>query len=73
MVEEHHDGATVSKAGLFIDVVRSYIGASPDGIVNCNCCGQGVVEVKCPFCVKEGLPEDDIGGFCMTKKMTSVF
>lgn len=64
MAKELHDNATVSKAGLFIDAVRPYIGASPDGIVNCNCCGQGVI---CPYFVKEGLPEDDMGGFCMTK------
>ena len=27
-------------------------GASPDGIVDCNCCGAGLVEVKCPFTVR---------------------
>ena len=32
MVEEHHDGATVSKAGLVIDAVRPYIGVSPDWV-----------------------------------------
>jgi len=24
-------------------------GASPDGLVECSCCGMGVLEVKCPF------------------------
>ena len=24
--------------------------ASPDGIVNCKCCGRGVLEIKCPYC-----------------------
>jgi hypothetical protein len=24
-------------------------GASPDGLIMCNCCSQGVLEVKCPF------------------------
>lgn len=32
MVEEHDDGATVSKAGLVIDAVRPYIGVSPDWV-----------------------------------------
>ena len=27
----------------------SHMGASPDGTVNCVCCGNGVLEVKCPF------------------------
>ena len=39
------------------------------GIINCNCCGKGVLEVKCPFCIKEGLPGDpDETDFCMTKQ-----
>lgn len=25
------------------------MGARPDGIVQCDCCGIGVLEVKCPF------------------------
>ena len=25
------------------------IGASPDGVVNCTCCGKGVLEIKCPY------------------------
>ncbi len=28
---------------------HNYIGASPDGIINCTCCGTGVLEVKCPY------------------------
>ena len=52
-----------------MDMERPYLGASPDGIINCNCCGKGVLEVKCPFCIKEGLPGDpDETDFCMTKQ-----
>ena len=52
-----------------MDVERPYLGASPDGIVNCNCCGKGVLEVKCPFCIKEDLPGDlDETDFCMTQQ-----
>lgn len=25
------------------------MGASPDGVVNCTCCGAGVLEIKCPY------------------------
>ena len=55
---------TVFEAGLFIDPYRPFLGASPDGIVNCKCCGKGVIEIKCPLCVKDGLPEDDNNGNC---------
>ena len=26
-----------------------------DSIVTCKCCGEGVKEVKCPFCVMDGM------------------
>ena len=35
-----------------------YLGASPDGVVTCSCCGTGAVEVKCPFsCTEESFSE----------------
>ena len=54
-------------AGLFIDPEKPYLGASPDSIVVCKCCGKRVLEVKCPMCVRDGLPDDDHKTFCMTK------
>ena len=29
------------------------MGASPDGVVQCTCCGTGVIETKCPYLCKE--------------------
>jgi hypothetical protein len=29
-----------------------FLGASPDALVRCHCCGEGVVEVKCPYCAR---------------------
>lgn len=47
---------------------RPYIGASPDGIVECNCCNDKVIlEVKCPHCIKDGVCEDEDREFCMEK------
>lgn len=62
--ENHH----VTQAGLFLHPDTPFIGASPDGMVSCKCCGEEVLEVKCPFHIREGLPEDDDpGNFSMTK------
>ena len=58
---------SITEAGLFVDYCEPYLGASPDGLVECKCCGKGVLEVKCPICHKENLPEDDETGFCMVK------
>ena len=44
-----HEDFKVSRAGLFID---REAGALPDGIITCTCCGKGVLEMKCPFCVR---------------------
>ena len=44
-----HPGFTIESAGFYISLTHGYIGASPDGIFKCPCCGKAVVELKCPF------------------------
>ena len=44
-----HEGLKVSKCGLFISTAYPFLGASPDGIVECLCCGTGICEVKVSF------------------------
>ena len=41
-----HDQLRVFPAGLFISVEHPYVGASPDAMVCCSCCGSGICEVK---------------------------
>ena len=67
MASQSHQSLSISEAGLFVDYRDPYLGAFPDGLVECKCCGKGVLEVKCPFCHKENLPKDDETGFCMVK------
>ena len=45
-----HENVKVSKCGLFISVDYPFLGASPDSIVECSCCGKGVCEVKVRTC-----------------------
>ena len=45
-----HSAFEVNGAGLSINPKWPFLGASPGGVVNCHCCGKGVVEIKCPFC-----------------------
>lgn len=36
----------------------------------CSCCGAGILEVKCPFCVKDMTVTDAVNslkGFCLEK------
>lgn len=45
------DGGLVinSQWALSIDSQRPFVAATQDGIVNCTCCGKGILEIKCPY------------------------
>lgn len=47
--KKNHENLQVSGNGLFINPRWPHIGASPDSIVQCDCCGKRVLEVKCPY------------------------
>ena len=66
--KESHNGLQIIKADLFIDPEKPYIAATPDGTTQCDYCGKGALEVKCPFNYKDKLPDDDEANFCMTKQ-----
>ena len=58
-----HKDVFSSTCGIFIDPVRPYLAASPDLLISCSCCGDGVAEFKCPL-----IPKCDIcRGFCTCK------
>ncbi|GLV46247.1 hypothetical protein CBL_12324 [Carabus blaptoides fortunei] len=37
---------------LHLSTSHPQLGASPDGIITCSCCGTGCIEIKCPFHMK---------------------
>ena len=47
-----HKGFNITKSGLILHPTFPHLGASPDGKINCECCGSGVLEVKCPYLCK---------------------
>ena len=50
-----HQDFTLTKAGLYISKEKPFLGACPDGIISCSCCGKGALEIKCPFKYISGL------------------
>lgn len=50
-----HINFILKKTGLHINSQFPYIGASPDGISVCDCHGEGLLEIKCPFNYRKGL------------------
>ncbi|XP_064487680.1 uncharacterized protein LOC135399876 [Ornithodoros turicata] len=54
LAHELHNEVQFEVAGLFISEDYLFLGATPDLLVRCTCCGSGVVEVKCPWKVRDG-------------------
>eukprot|EP00795_Rhopilema_esculentum_P010160 gene10160-18827_t len=44
-----HKHFSSKTTGLFISEQLPFLGASPDGVISCKCCGFGVLEIKCPW------------------------
>ena len=44
-----HLDVVISEAGLCLHPEHPHLAASPDGFISCSCCGNGVIEIKCPF------------------------
>ena len=49
-VREEHENFKIFDVGFVINPLYPIFGASPDGGCSCDCCGEGVIEVKCPYC-----------------------
>ena len=66
----------ISLSGLFINTEHPFLGATPDALIECECCGPGVVEVKCPLCAeKSSIDEatENIRNFCLKKSSDDSF
>ncbi|CAN7950895.1 unnamed protein product [Ixodes pacificus] len=48
-----HECVTFRRPGLMIAKGRPFLAATPDLLVECACCGKGVVEVKCPYKLRD--------------------
>ena len=52
----NHKEFTVTESGLFLDSTGPYLGASPDLLVHCTCCGAGLSEIKCRLSIADEIP-----------------
>ncbi len=69
VMKQTHAGFNVRDSGLVINPEWPFIGATPDGKVTCTCCGEGIVEIKCPYCHRKENIEVAAGEkkFCLKK------
>ena len=42
-----HDGLAITSSGFFVSTEHPYLGASPDALIEFNCCGMGEVSTMC--------------------------
>ena len=55
---KEHKNAKILDCGLFLCKDVPFVGASPDRIIVCDCCGESCLEVKCPFSISHTSPTD---------------
>ena len=56
----NHENFEIQESGLVLNKKYPFLGASPDGIANCDCCGEICIEIKCPYCKKDKNLSDSI-------------
>ncbi|KAG8180999.1 hypothetical protein JTE90_024747 [Oedothorax gibbosus] len=61
-----------SNCGLMISTEKPFLGASPDGLVSCACCGQGCIEIKCPYCIRDCDVDSSLKHACLDKHSNSL-
>ena len=52
-IENCDAGVVVEDRGLIVSLDNPFLGASIDGHVQCGKCGEGIVEIKCPYGSKQ--------------------
>ena len=59
ILKKSHKNFTSTNPGLKVDQIYAYLAASPDLLVTCHCCGNGVIEIKCPESVCESVLSEE--------------
>lgn len=49
LLEDQHVNGEILPTGFLIDNEYGFLGASPDGMVICDCCDSALLEIKCPY------------------------
>ncbi|KAJ8926562.1 hypothetical protein NQ314_021055 [Rhamnusium bicolor] len=53
-MHENHENFILNNVGLVVGEKWPQLGATPDGLVYCDCCLGGCLEVKCPYNLRSG-------------------
>lgn len=56
--QQTHTNFKCTLSGLVVNPLYPHLGASPDGVIECDCCGVGLLEIKCPYSARLSHPKD---------------
>ena len=56
--ENYHWGCIILECGLVQNEIMPYIGASPDWLILCSCCGKACIEMKYPCSINYTKPNE---------------
>lgn len=54
MMDTKHQFFNIENCGLIVSKKHTFIASSPDALCSCQCCGEGVIEIKCPWTLRDG-------------------
>lgn len=58
IMSSEHENYHSQRCGLLVSKLCNFFAFSPDAVCDCSCCGKFLVEIKCPFSIKD--PESTI-------------
>jgi len=63
---KHHKNVRYRECSIFIVKSKQYLGAFPDLLMECFCCGEAVVVIKNPFTIANKIPSaHNLSYLCM--------
>ena len=66
---QQHSHVRIFDTGLHVNPKFAHLGASPDALVDCQECGQGCIEIKCPYTCREMVMSEA----CLTKAVPCTY
>ena len=60
-----HTDSVYQGSGLLLSIEYPMLDASPDGQVQYTCCGEGLLEVKCPYTLRESSDFGQLAWMCL--------
>lgn len=71
-MRKKHTGFQFRDCGLFLYATKPYLGATPDQLLYCKCCGEGLLEIKCPYSIRHTKPTHENVAYITLDKETGL-